>query len=1047
MSNSKEIGVKSILYYCSIVGLLFNCQVHSQPVFEEYFDKALQFEQEGKVNETLKYAKKAYNINPFAQGSAAQVGLFSLLNAEYDSSIIYLNKAIELDPTDFDAHYNLACTYSILNQINRAVSHLESALEYGFLDLNHIVRDNDLENIRNSTEYKTKIAKHFNKMDLEISALYAEALTKYHNDEFKYSKKLFNKLIRKELKKTSPNIGRLGIFYSYLAFISRDLSNKSASISYMEKSIEYLSKIDSKFQLASNYRLLGLYHSVLKANYQSAAECWKNSLNIYSALKDSFSVYENANSLGALYLYDYPDNKLSAYYSQLAFEYGKRYINDAELKELIMQNFMCQLAINNIDNALFWSEFGLSLTSVDNMDDFTADMYIGTGALLAIVNPTKAIPYLESFLHYAETNTTRPDSEFDRLVANFYLIISYTSLGLHQHRIDAIENAIQIINQNKIEEHLAYYFMGLSSTFNKDYRSAIAYHKKNLSCENSSDSWCVLLRYFSMCELVGLELVSRNINKAENYIEEIIEFSEQNNDYLKFSLLMAAGFYAQIDKPEYSLKYLLQLYNAIEDSRIILSDKYQNEIFDNLLPAYEFLAMYLIAEDDIENAFYVLESAQSRSLKFAIDSNFNLDEINLKLGLNELYYNVNEINSSTHSLYKAGAGIEIGDIYNIEDEYQNLIYQFTLNYDSSYTYNVIITDSIFRAHQFGDLEVISKAFVNNILFSDFKSDEYEPSIENSIIYELIINNTITHLNKDNFRIILSPDSKLSLVPIEAVMLENGKYLIEKVNISYIQSASMLSVIREQAGEINTNPKILAIGAPNYEQSDYHSINEDNIKLIAELRSGVNRINYTDLIGTLGYSSWPDLPWAMEEIAEIEKLFPGVSAFTGSAANESSFKSMSESSELLKFDIIHFATHGLVLPGLSDYSSIVLSTERANKNEDGFITVEEISKLKLDADLVVLSACETAQGDVYAGEGVVGFTHAFFIAGANAVIASLWPVDDRSTAIFMKTMYGKIADGSEPWNALAETKREFIAGNFGEQYKHPYYWAPFIYYGK
>ena len=95
----------------------------------------------------------------------------------------------------------------------------------------------------------------------------------------------------------------------------------------------------------------------------------------------------------------------------------------------------------------------------------------------------------------------------------------------------------------------------------------------------------------------------------------------------------------------------------------------------------------------------------------------------------------------------------------------------------------------------------------------------------------------------------------------------------------------------------------------------------------------------------------------------------------------------------------------------------------------------------------LSACETGLGKVCAGEGVVSMTHAFIIAGANGLGVSLWPVEDNSTAIFMNSLYEKIANDVSYYSAFSQTKREFISGKYGEKYKDPFYWAPFVYYGK
>ena len=101
---------------------------------------------------------------------------------------------------------------------------------------------------------------------------------------------------------------------------------------------------------------------------------------------------------------------------------------------------------------------------------------------------------------------------------------------------------------------------------------------------------------------------------------------------------------------------------------------------------------------------------------------------------------------------------------------------------------------------------------------------------------------------------------------------------------------------------------------------------------------------------------------------------------------------------------------------------------------------------MKATLVNLSACETGLGKIHEGEGVVGLTSAFMVAGANGVCVSLWQVEDTSTSIFMDQFYKYVSDGNTFIHSLAKVKRDFISGKFGEEYKAPFYWAPYIYYG-
>ncbi len=126
-----------------------------------------------------------------------------------------------------------------------------------------------------------------------------------------------------------------------------------------------------------------------------------------------------------------------------------------------------------------------------------------------------------------------------------------------------------------------------------------------------------------------------------------------------------------------------------------------------------------------------------------------------------------------------------------------------------------------------------------------------------------------------------------------------------------------------------------------------------------------------------------------------------------------------SPELGSYRIVHFATHGLLNNSNPELSGIVLSlVDEAGRPQDGFLRLHDIYNLKLGADLVVLSACQTALGRDIRGEGLVGLTRGFMYAGAPRVLASLWNVDDRATAELMKQLYvAVLKDGQSPAAAL------------------------------
>jgi CHAT domain-containing protein/tetratricopeptide (TPR) repeat protein len=151
-------------------------------------------------------------------------------------------------------------------------------------------------------------------------------------------------------------------------------------------------------------------------------------------------------------------------------------------------------------------------------------------------------------------------------------------------------------------------------------------------------------------------------------------------------------------------------------------------------------------------------------------------------------------------------------------------------------------------------------------------------------------------------------------------------------------------------------------------------------------------------------------------------------------------------ELSNYRIVHFATHGIVNGEHPELSGIVLSLfDEKGRRQDGFLQLSEIYNLNLPADLVVLSACQTALGKEVRGEGLIGLTRGFMYAGAPRVVASLWKVDDAATAGLMAEFYrAMLGEGKRPADALRAAQVYMWRQN---QWHSPYYWAAFTLQGE
>jgi CHAT domain-containing protein/Tfp pilus assembly protein PilF len=328
--------------------------------------------------------------------------------------------------------------------------------------------------------------------------------------------------------------------------------------------------------------------------------------------------------------------------------------------------------------------------------------------------------------------------------------------------------------------------------------------------------------------------------------------------------------------------------------------------------------------------------------------------------------------------------------------------------------------------------------------------------------------------KDRIRgkdLVIVPDGPLGYVPFE-VLLEDGHYLIEKHRIRYAPSLTVLHLIRQWHAQREVQPErsLWALGDPLYQPTDSRLSGPTAAvgALAGDWTSRLLVCRQLAAQSTLASTSrdalreleqregrrgerFPRLRHSGEEVRAVGRLVgaPADAILTGGQAREAAVKDASASGALARARYVHFATHGILGLDIGQQPALVLSLvgndEQRDEDggiNDGFLRLDEVTRLKLNADLVVLSACETGRGRLYAGEGVSGLARAFLYAGSRGVVCSLWSVDDRETAILMTRLYSGLKDGQAAADALRAAKLEMIRAG-----KPPVYWAPFILIGE
>ena len=322
-----------------------------------------------------------------------------------------------------------------------------------------------------------------------------------------------------------------------------------------------------------------------------------------------------------------------------------------------------------------------------------------------------------------------------------------------------------------------------------------------------------------------------------------------------------------------------------------------------------------------------------------------------------------------------------------------------------------------------DIENLTTAFLQEI-----KSKHFDRS-HASELYSALLEKPLSQFPKS--RLIIMPDGLLHFLPFEALTDGSGGFVLSSYTVSYTTSGSILRALRTTKTEPVRRP-LLAVGDVDYQGRRFSTLQ------LTEAR-GVPSIILRGLTEFSGMRL-TNLPESREEVLALAGMAgPNTDVLLGRDATESRFKSR----PLGEFRALHFAVHAMANSEFPDRAALILAPDPAG-TEDGLLQAREIMRLPLNAELVTLSACETGIGTLEGEAGVLSLEDAFLMAGAKAVVATLWNVEDQSTAILMKHFYTYLQSHEDKATALAHAKRDLLE-RYGAD--RPFYWAAFVVVGE
>ena len=303
-------------------------------------------------------------------------------------------------------------------------------------------------------------------------------------------------------------------------------------------------------------------------------------------------------------------------------------------------------------------------------------------------------------------------------------------------------------------------------------------------------------------------------------------------------------------------------------------------------------------------------------------------------------------------------------------------------------------------------------------------------------------------------IVIIPDGILAILPFEALVVsgkptwkedasgpypEGITYLGDVYPISYYQSITSLTLARTLRSNEKPGTKTLVVADPVFEADDARlksASNTERQKLIASLPEKLMSIK--DQCGI----TFPRLSKTTELAESLKKLNPGKTIlFTGMQAK----KSILFDKPLTDYGSIVFATHGYFgddIPGIRE-PILAMTLVDQPKDQDGFVRMTEVMGMKLNADVVALTACQTGLGNNLAGEGVMSMGKAFQYAGAKSILMSLWSVSESGSVLLVEKFFEHLKEGKSKLDALKTAREDVRNGG----YRHPFYWASFILVGE
>ncbi len=815
--------------------------------------------------------------------------------------------------------------------------------------------------------------------------------------------------------------GKLDDADSKLKSIPETNSELGNAITLTNKGFLYLNK--GRYDLAlENLRLaLNKFQNSKNQNTKEAAKCLSTLGLVYGSTRkykqaeenhmmalqireklfgaESEEVAASYNDLGLIYLETDPDKSLE-YFEKAQASYQK--VHGQNHPKIAISSTNIGFAYRKIEL------FGDAIVNFENAKSIWGKIYPNGHPNQALVlsylgqtyrqmNDNKtAISYFEKALELYQKSYGSKHSD----IASTYNDLGILKLGENNY-IEAIDYFQKAIIANSPT------FNNLDITQNpsikENYNGFILLYSLRWKAQSLES-----LYYGSTLRLDDLRLSLACLHACDSLIDDIRHHSSDETD--KFALgEIANEVYEDGVRIAQAVSEIIFDSKRYKEEAFLFAEKSKSAVLQESIAEAQAKSFSGIPSELIEQEKNLKSDIallnQKISLKPSTDEEKKLRESLFSLNLDYTAF-IKRLEKEYPNYFNLKFNQNTPSVFALQDAINNetAIVSFFVAEKSKRLYQFVITKTKFRISNLtlpADFDRIVRGFNNSLFYSDFTTYQKSSTSLNRIL--------IPQLPASIKQIVIIPSGRLGTLPFEALPLNaksikdfnHAEFLIEKYSISYEFSSALMNQKENKTSKKDT----------------------PSIYLCAPIQFPQN-------------TNLSELPGTEQEVNNIASLFGKYSHIDKfQEANETNIKS----AKLSEYNYLHFATHGIVDETEPELSRMFLNT---GSKDDGDLFSGEIFNLQLNAELAVLSACQTGLGKLSKGEGVIGLSRALTYAGAKSIVVSFWSVADESTSELMTEFYRTLMqDKTENFaRALRHSKLKLINST---NFKSPYYWAPFV----